>query len=74
MLFQGWLINALNFLLPTLAVLLILLSQLRLMRVTAALGTGELKQAFQRHHKRMTIAMALLALWLIVQYLPLVYP
>ena len=74
MLFQGWLINALNFLLPTLAVLLILLAQLRLMRVTAALGSGELKRAFQRHHTRMTIAMGLLAAWLIVQYLPLVYP
>jgi hypothetical protein len=74
MLFEGWLINALNFLFPSLAVLLILLAQLRLMRVTASLAAGELKLAFQRHHRRMTIALALLAAWLIVQYLPLVYP
>lgn len=74
MLFHSWLINTLNFLFPALAVLLIVLSQMRLMRVASSLGAGELKQAFQRHNIRVTIAMGLLAAWLIVQYLPLVYP
>ena len=72
--FQSWLLNALNLLLPTVAVLLLFLSQQRLLRVTESLGPGELKRVFQRHHKRISIAMGLLAAWLVVQYLPLVYP
>lgn len=69
--FQGWLLNALNFLFPAVAALLLLFSQHRLMRVTASYGPGELRNAFERHHKRLNIAIALLAAWLIVQYLPL---
>jgi hypothetical protein len=49
--FQGWLLNALNFLFPAVAALLLLFSQHRLMRVTASYGPGELRNAFERHHK-----------------------
>jgi uncharacterized membrane protein len=72
--FRNWLLNALNFLFPALAVLVIVIAQLRLARQAAALESGALKDALQRHNKRVTIAMALLAAWLVVQYLPLVYP
>jgi len=72
--FQNWLLNTLNFLLPTVAVLLIFLSQQRLLRVTASLGPGEVKRLFEQHHKRISIAIGLLAAWLMVQYMPLVYP
>ncbi len=72
--FQDWLLNALNFLLPTVAVLLLFLSQQGLSRLTASLEPGELKRVFQQHHKRISIAIGFLAAWLVVQYLPLVYP
>jgi hypothetical protein len=71
---QSWLLNVLNFLFPTLAVLLLLLAQMNITRVTGSLGPGEVKAVFRRHHKRLNIAIALLAAWLILQYAPLVYP
>ena len=71
---QSWLLNVLNFLFPTLAVLLLLLAQMNISRVTGSLGPGEVKAVFLRHNKRLNIAIALLAAWLVVQYAPLVYP
>lgn len=74
MIFQNWLLNILSFLFPACAVLLLLLAQVNIARVTASLGPGEVKHVFQRHNKRLNIAIALLAAWFMVQYAPLVYP
>lgn len=71
--FQSWLMNSLNFLLPALAVLLITLYQHRLVRLIGALGHEDLKHLFEHHTKRMRIAMGLLSAWLILQYLPLLF-
>ena len=68
--FESWLLNTLNFFFPTMAALLLLVSQHRLMRVIAAYGPGESRDALKRHHRRVTIAISLLAAWLIIQYLP----
>ena len=72
--FESWLLNALNILLPTIAVLLIFVSQRRLMRMAQSFGASEQKQMFERQHNRVSIAMALLALWLVVQYVALIVP
>ena len=72
--FESWLLNALNILLPTIAVLLIFLSQRRMMRMSQAFGANEQRQMFERQHNRVSIAMALLALWLVVQYVALIVP
>lgn len=72
--FESWLLHALNHLFPAVATLLLFFAQIRLTRVTASYGPGELKRAFQQHHKRVTIAIGLLAAWLMLQYAPLVYP
>jgi uncharacterized membrane protein len=72
--FQAWLLQAANLLLPTIAVLLLLASQQRLSRILAELGQGEVRHAFERHNRRASIAMGFLAAWLVIQYLPLVYP
>ena len=72
--FESWLLNALNILLPTIAVLLIFLSQRRMMRMSQAFGANEQRDMFERQHNRVSIAMALLALWLVVQYVALIVP
>lgn len=72
--FESWLLNALNILLPTIAVLLIFLSQRRMMRMSQAFGASEQRDMFERQHNRVSIAMALLALWLVVQYVALIVP
>ena len=72
--FESWLLNALNILLPTIAVLLIFLSQRRLLRMVQPFGASEQKAMFERQHNRVSIAMALLALWLVVQYVALIVP
>ena len=72
--FESWLLNALNILLPTIAVLLIFLSQRRLVRLAQAFGANEQREMFERQNNRVSIAMALLALWLVVQYVALIVP
>ena len=72
--FESWLLNALKILLPTIAVLLIFLSQRRMMRMSQAFGANEQREMFERQHNRVSIAMALLALCLVVQYLALIVP
>jgi hypothetical protein len=72
--FESWLLNALNVLFPTIAVLLIFLSQRRLMRVAQSIAASEQKTLFERQHNRVSIAMALLALWLVIQYVALIVP
>jgi hypothetical protein len=72
--FESWLLNALNVLFPTIAVLLIFLSQRRLLRLAQTFGTGEQKALFERQSSRVSIAMALLALWLVIQYAALIVP
>ena len=72
--FETWLLNALNLFFPLVATLLILISQRSLLRVTSSYGPGEQKEALQRHHQKLSIAIALLAAWLLIQYLPLIYP
>ena len=70
--FESWLLNALNVLFPTIAVLLIFMSQRRLTRMAQSFGAGEQKQMFERQNNRVSIAMALLALWLLLQYAALI--
>ena len=70
--FESWLLNALNVLFPTIAVLLIFLSQRRLTRLAQSFGASEQKELFQRQNNRVSIAMALLALWLVLQYVALI--
>ena len=72
--FQTWLLNALNLLFPTVAVLLVFLSQQRLVRAVAHHGPGELRHVIETHHRRLSLVIGLLAAWLVLQYLPLVYP
>jgi hypothetical protein len=72
--FESWLLNALNILLPTIAVLLIFLSQRRLHRLAQSFGPSEQRTLFERQNNRVSIAMALLALWLVVQYAALIVP
>lgn len=72
--FQNWLMNTLNVFFPTVAVLLIFVSQRRVLRVAASLGTsGETQAMLEKHLRRINLAMALLAAWLIIQYAALVY-
>jgi hypothetical protein len=71
--FENWLLHALNVLLPTIAVFLMYLAQRRLMARVASLPVPEQKLLMLgKHQKSMSIAMALLAAWLVVQYLPLI--
>jgi len=72
--FESWLLNALNILFPTIAVLLIFLSQRRLLRMAQSFAASEQKTLFERQHNRVSIAMALLALWLVIQYVALIVP
>lgn len=69
--FESWLLNTLNVLFPTIAVLLIFISQRRLVRLAQS---PEQRAVFQKQHSRVSIAMALLAVWLVVQYLALIVP
>lgn len=71
--FENWLLHALNILFPTVAVFLMYVSQRRLLRLVESLEVSEQKLvALGKHHRSMSIAMALLAAWLVVQYLPLI--
>jgi hypothetical protein len=72
--FESWLLNALNILFPTIAVLLIFLSQRRLLRMARTFAASEQRTIFERQHHRMSIATALLALWLVIQYVALIVP
>jgi hypothetical protein len=72
--FQAWLLKAANLLFPAVAVLLVLIAQNRLSRIVASLGPSEVRHALERHNRQVSIAMGFLAAWLILQYLPLVYP
>lgn len=71
--FENWLLHALNILFPTVAVFLMYVSQRRLLRLVESIGLPQEKLVvLGKHHKSMSIAMALLAAWLVVQYLPLI--
>lgn len=69
--FESWLLNTLNVFFPTIAVLLIFISQRRLVRLAQS---PEQKAVFQKQHSRVSIAMALLAIWLVLQYIALIVP
>jgi hypothetical protein len=71
--FENWLLHALNILLPTVAVILMYLAQRRLVARVESLPVADQKLLMLgKHHKSMSIAIALLAAWLVVQYLPLI--
>ena len=72
--FESWLLNALNVFFPTVGVLLIFISQRRLLRLAQTFGADEQKRMFEKQSNRVSIAMGLLAIWLVVQYIALIIP
>jgi len=68
--FENWLLNVLNYFLPTIAALLTFITARRLSGAGATYSPEELKKV----HQRLSLVVGLLAAWLVVQCLPLVYP
>ena len=71
--FESWLLNTLSVLLATIAALLVFLAHRQLPALAGSLSSDE-KLRFAKQHRRITIALALLGAWLVVQCLPLVWP
>lgn len=71
--FENWLLNSLSVFLSTVAALLIFLAHRQLPMAVASLAGYE-KLRFEQQHRRLSIALGLLAAWLVIQCLPFIYP
>ena len=69
----SWVLNAVGLFAVTAGALLMFLSFRRAPRFVAELQTEEAKRAYEKHRRLSIIAMGLIAAWLVIQYVGLLF-
>ena len=70
---MSWVLNAVGLFAVTAGALLIFLSLRSTPKFVAELQTDEAKRAYEKHRRLSIIAMGLIAAWLVVQYVGLLF-
>lgn len=69
---SAWVLNSVSLLATTVGALLIFVYLSQAPRVADDAPSAEVKRAYQKHQRLLTISVGLLAAWLLIQYLAVI--